>query len=84
MKISICNEIFRGWEIEEVFRFVSKIGYEGVEIAPFTISDDIRNISRKKCEEIKNIASSYGLEIVGTHWLLRGPKGLHILSLIHI
>ncbi|MCD6089676.1 sugar phosphate isomerase/epimerase [Candidatus Bathyarchaeota archaeon] len=78
MKISICNEIFRGWEMEEAFRFVSKIGYEGVEIAPFTISNDIRNISKKKCEEIKSIASSYGLEIVGTHWLLRGPKGLHI------
>ncbi|RJS84547.1 sugar phosphate isomerase/epimerase [Candidatus Bathyarchaeota archaeon] len=78
MKISICNEIFEGWRMEEVFKFISDIGYEGVEIAPFIISDDVRNINRKKREEIENVASSYGLKIVGTHWLLRGPKGLHI------
>jgi len=58
VKISICNEIFEGWRMEEVFKFISDIGYEGVEIAPFIISDDVRNINRKKREEIENVASS--------------------------
>jgi len=78
MKIAICNEMFEGWKIEDVFEYVSEIGYEGVEIAPFTISNDVRNVERKKREEIRSLASSFNLEIVGTHWLLITPKGLHL------
>jgi len=78
MKIAICNELFQGWLLEDVFRYVSNLGYEGVEISPFTISDDVRKIGNEKRKEIKELTSSYGLEVVGTHWLLVTPKGLHL------
>ena len=78
MRISICNELFEGWKMEEVFEYISRIGYEGVEIAPFTISNDVRNVTKKERKEIRSLASSFNLEIVGTHWLLVGLKGLHL------
>jgi len=78
MKIAICNELFQGWTLERIFRYISELGYEGVEIAPFTISDDVRKISSKERSEIRELALSYGLEVVGTHWLLVTPNGLHL------
>ncbi|HIE14296.1 TPA: sugar phosphate isomerase/epimerase [Candidatus Bathyarchaeota archaeon] len=78
MKVGICNEIFEGWRLERIFRFISEIGYEGVEIAPFTISNDVRNISAEDRRRILELACSFGLDIIGTHWLLVGPSSLHL------
>src|SRR5438445_8609631 len=38
MKFAICNEIFQGWKIEDAFSCSAKVGYDAVEIAPFTIA----------------------------------------------
>lgn len=78
MKIAICNELFENWSLDKIFSYISKLGYKGIEIAPFTITDDVRKVGRAKRSEIRELASSYGLEVVGTHWLLVTPKGLHI------
>ena len=37
MKISICNELFKGWEVEKVFDYAAQSGYDAVELAPFTL-----------------------------------------------
>ncbi|MCM8819096.1 MAG: sugar phosphate isomerase/epimerase [Candidatus Omnitrophica bacterium] len=78
MKIGICNEIFKNWDFEKVFYFVKKLGYEGIEIAPFTITDDISYVSDKTIEEIRNYSEKTGIKIIGTHWLLVKPEGLSI------
>lgn len=78
MRIAICNELFGGWRLEKIFNYVSQLGYEGVEIAPFTLSEDIRKIKSRERREIKDLAASYNVEIVGTHWLLVTPRGLHL------
>jgi sugar phosphate isomerase/epimerase len=80
MKLAICNEMFVGWDIERVFEFVASIGYEGVEIAPFTLADDVRELSKAKREQIRSSADAVGIDIVGLHWLLVKPEGLHIHS----
>ena len=61
-----------------ILDYISDLGYEGIEIAPFTISDDIRKVGKKERRKIKELAASYNIEVVGTHWLLVTPKGLHI------
>lgn len=38
MKFAICNETFQDWSLERGFAFAAECGYEGVEIAPFTIA----------------------------------------------
>ncbi len=78
MKFSICNELFEGWAIEDVFKTVRDLGYDGVEIAPFTLGDTVDDISAARRREIVHAAKSNGIEIVGLHWLLAKPEGLYI------
>ena len=78
MKISICNELFRGWPIERVFKYLAQLGYDGVEIAPFTFADSVTEISHEKRKAIRRAAEESGVEIVGLHWLLVKPEGLSI------
>ncbi len=78
MKISICNELFQGWPIEKVFEYVSRLGYDGVEIAPYTLADSVTEISPKRRKAIRHTAEQNGIEIVGLHWLLAKPEGLYI------
>ncbi|MCS7179916.1 MAG: sugar phosphate isomerase/epimerase [bacterium] len=80
MKIGICNEIFRDWKLEDVFNYLKKIGYQGIEIAPFTISDDIRTIPESKIEDIIKNSEKTEIKIIGTHWLLVKPEGLSVSS----
>ena len=42
MKFSICNEIFRDWKLEDVFAFARKVGYDAVELAPFTLANYVK------------------------------------------
>jgi sugar phosphate isomerase/epimerase len=80
MQFAICNELFEGWDIEKVLAYVSKLGYHGLEIAPFTLADDAREIASARRAEIRKSARKDGVEIVGLHWLLVKPPGLHINS----
>jgi D-psicose/D-tagatose/L-ribulose 3-epimerase len=78
MKISICNELFQGWPLEKVFDYAAQLGYDGVEIAPFTLADSVTEISTSKRDGIRRAAENCGIEIVGLHWLLVKPEGLYI------
>lgn len=78
IKISICNELFEGWPIEKVFEYAAQLGYDGVEIAPFTLADSVFEISQKRRGEIRRAAEKNRIEIVGLHWLLVKPEGLYI------
>jgi len=78
MKISICNELFEKWEFGKVIEFVSNLGYDGIEIAPFTLCDSVFDIGRERRKEIREEISSHGLECSALHWLLVKPPGLHI------
>jgi sugar phosphate isomerase/epimerase len=78
MKFSICNELFEGWKIEDVFHTAAELGYDGVEIAPFTLADSVDGIPASRRKEIVRAAASGGVEIVGLHWLLVKPEGMYI------
>jgi D-psicose/D-tagatose/L-ribulose 3-epimerase len=83
-RFAICNETFAPlsapdpWSWERTCAFLSETGYHGVELAPFTFASDVRELSAARREEIKRIAADNGLEIVGLHWLLVSPPGLHL------
>jgi len=78
LKTSICNELFQGWPIERVFEYAARLGYDGVEISPFTLADSVTEISTKRRNAIRRAAEDNGIEIVGLHWLLVKPEGLYI------
>jgi len=70
--------MFEGWGIEEVFRFAGELGFDGVEIAPFTLAHSVQDIPQSRRQEIRNSAEDASMEIVGLHWLLVTPEGLYI------
>lgn len=78
MKLSICTDLFEDWPQEEIFQFIADKGYQGIEIAPVVYADNVNDISKKSRRKIKKQAAEYGLEIVGLHWVLVGPEGVHL------
>lgn len=80
MKFAICNELFEGWEFDRVCRFVKATGYDGLEIAPFTLATPITNLPARRRAELRRQAGDAGLEIAGLHWLLSKTEGLHLTS----
>ena len=79
-RFAICNETFGDWPFEKAFAFSAECGYEGVEIAPFTVSDFVTDVSAEKRRQIRRQAEQAGLEVVGLHWLLARTKGFHLTS----
>lgn len=79
MKFGICSEIFADWnDIGRTVDFVKEAGYDGLEIAPFTLAEDVRDIPASTRRSIARRAEEADLEILGIHWLLVGPEGLYL------
>ena len=78
MKLTICNEMFEDWDLSDVFHKAKEIGYEAVEIAPYTIKDSAFDITPSEREAIRRAAEEVGIEIAGLHWLFVKPEGLHV------
>lgn len=77
---AICNEIFKNWDFAKACRFIKETGYEGIEIAHFTLADDPAGISVAQRHEYKTIIEGSGLTFVGLHWLMVAPAGLHVTT----
>jgi sugar phosphate isomerase/epimerase len=78
MKLSICNELFVNWPWEKLCDFIRSLGYQGIEVAPFTLADRAELITAQQRAALREAAESRGLEIIGLHWLLMKPPGLYI------
>jgi len=80
LKIFLCNEVVRDLDFAAQCRFVRETGYDGLEIAPFTLGPDPRRLSAERVREFRSIAEGEGAAIAGLHWLLAAPEGLSITS----
>ena len=80
MKLATCSEPWRDTPIEEVIAIAARLGFDGVELAPFTIAEHVAEISADRRKQIVKAAADAGIEIVGLHWLFVSPKGLHLTT----
>jgi sugar phosphate isomerase/epimerase len=80
MKFSICNELYYDRSFEAACAHARSLGYQGLEIAPFTLGSRPTDISQAARREFREIAARHELEIVGLHWLLAKTKGLHLTT----
>jgi sugar phosphate isomerase/epimerase len=78
MKFAICNEIYQGWKLEDTLAHAARLGYAGVEIAPFTLANAVTDISAGERQRIREAAARNQIEIAGIHWVLVKPEGLYI------
>lgn len=78
MKFALCNEMFQDRPLTDVFETASRVGYDGVEIAPFTLAETVADIDAGRRRDIRRQAADHGLDITGIHWLFVSPKGLYL------
>jgi len=77
---STCNEAFEKWPFADACKAIRKIGYTGIEIAPFTLAERPADITAAQRREYRDIMHSEGLTFVGLHWIMVSPKGLHVTT----
>ena len=78
MKFAICNEIFQGWKIEETLAYAGKVGYDAVEIAPFTLARYVTDIPANDRRKIRETAALNNIAISGIHWVLAQAEGMYL------
>lgn len=79
-KQAICNEVYERWPFEKTCASMAKIGYSGIEIAPFTLAEQPSGISAADRRHFRAAIQDHGLNFVGLHWLMVSPKGLHVTT----
>jgi len=80
MKFSLCNEMFEDVPMAEICATASRLGYHGIEIAPFTLAPSADEITPEQRKDVRTAIEDHGLETVGLHWLFAGPTGLHMTT----
>jgi len=80
MKLALCNEMFEGRSVPEICPIVKDLGYQGLEIAPFTLAASATEVTAAQRQETRQAMVDHGLECVGLHWLFAGPSGLHLTT----
>ncbi|HMP04156.1 MAG TPA: sugar phosphate isomerase/epimerase [Gemmatales bacterium] len=80
MRFAICNELFEGRPLAATAHFLAGLGYEGLELAPFTLGNAPTDVSAQERREICETIRGAGLAVVGLHWLLARTEGFHLTS----
>jgi sugar phosphate isomerase/epimerase len=80
VKFALCNEVLQPLGFAQQCELAAKLGYDGLEVAPFTLADDPTKVTDAQAAEFRRIAEDAGLRIFGLHWLLLAPAGLSIVS----
>jgi D-psicose/D-tagatose/L-ribulose 3-epimerase len=80
MIVSLCNEVLRDLDFAAQCALAKGLGYDGLEIAPFTLADRPDQLPTTRRAELRRIAADQGVAITGLHYLLLTPEGLSITS----
>ncbi len=80
MRLSLCNEILRERPFAEQCRLAAALGCHGLELAPFTLRDEVAALDEHDAAALRQTAAAHGLAIGSLHWLLVSPPGLSIAT----
>jgi sugar phosphate isomerase/epimerase len=78
MTFAICNEIYQNWPLARAMEHARRTGYDGIEIAPFTLGGPVTTQDAAARAELRAAAARAGIAITGIHWVLVGTEGLHL------
>jgi D-psicose/D-tagatose/L-ribulose 3-epimerase len=78
--VDLCNEVVRELDVEAQCAFAAALGYDGLELAPFTLAPSPLDLDSRAAARIASAAREAGIAIGGLHWLLVAPPGLSITS----
>ena len=80
MKLSLCNEVIRELPFERQCVLAAQLGYAGLEVAPFTLGEEIWAAPATQRSAWRRALSDAGIAVSGLHWLLVSPAGLSITT----
>lgn len=78
MRIALCNEVLREAPFARQCEAAAALGYDGLEVAPFTLGEDPHLLPNSRRAELRRAVEAAGLAVSGLHWLLVTPAGLSI------
>ena len=78
MRISLCNEVIAPMPFPRQCEYAAKLGYDGLEIAPYTLSEEPHRMGAAQIAAARGAAEDCGVSVTGLHWLLLKPAGLSI------
>src|ERR1700741_2986789 len=80
MRIALCNEVIAPMPFPQQCEYAAKLGYDGLEIAPYTLSEEPHRMGSARIAAARAAAEDAGIAVTGLHWLLIKPAGLSISS----
>ena len=80
MRIALCNEVIAPMPFPAQCEYAAKLGYDGLEIAPYTLSEEPHRMGAAQVAAARAAADHARLPVTGLHWLLIKPAGLSISS----
>jgi len=80
MRVSLCNEVIAALLFARQCEVAAELGYDGLEIAPYTLGDDPTRLTAADIVALRRAAADAGIAITGLHYLMRAPAGLSITS----
>jgi len=80
MRITLCNEVIAPMPFPAQCEYAAKLGYDGLEVAPYTLSDEPQRLGTAQIAAARAAAEDAGIAVTGLHWLLVKPAGLSITA----
>ena len=78
MKLGMCNELLKYQGLQGAFKHLARLGYDGVEIAPWTINPAVLEITGEDAKRVRALAHGAGIEILGLHWVFGNTSEYHL------
>ena len=78
MRVALCNEVIAPMPFPKQCEYAAKLGYDGLESAPSTLSDEPHRLGAAQLAAARSAAQDTGVAVTGLHWLLLKPSGLSI------
>jgi sugar phosphate isomerase/epimerase len=80
VKIALCNEVLGAMPLAAQCELAARLGYDGLEIAPFTLAEAPEQIDSIEMRRLRGVVEASGLVVTGLHWLLVKPAGLSLTT----
>ncbi|MDO5309448.1 MAG: sugar phosphate isomerase/epimerase family protein [Planctomycetia bacterium] len=90
MKYALCNEMFDNWSIENQIQAIASWGYDGVELAPFSLDPsfvsgntptmELSRLDSSIKQRVLTATKDYGIQTSGLHWILAKTSGYSLTS----
>ena len=75
---AMCNETFEGWSLDKIVKLLAEVGYEAIELAPYTLCKYVTELSAADRKQMRRTIEGAGLKCAGLHWLLAHTEGMQL------